>query len=185
MQPGDAARLESQPQGMFASSLLMGTQFPPLDVFRGRGDTPFDEWIEQFEMVASAYGWNDHMKLVNLTTRLREQAYAFLRSCTSQQRTSYPSLTQALKARFTPVKIKAVESSRFHERKQKEGEPVDEYAQSLRVLFHRAYPASEQGSREAEDLGRSILSYQFVAGLTPPVKLKIAGMAGTGIWTSC
>ena len=31
----------------------------------------FADWIEQFELVASVYHWDDHTKLVNLTTRLR------------------------------------------------------------------------------------------------------------------
>ena len=41
----------------------------------------FTDWIEQFELVASAYYWDDHTKLVNLTTRLRGQAFAFYQLC--------------------------------------------------------------------------------------------------------
>ena len=39
-----------------------------------------------------------------------------------------------------PVRISAVQSSLFHDRRQKEREPVDDYAQDLRKLFHKAYP---------------------------------------------
>ena len=44
--------------------------------FDSDGET-FLEWVEQFELVAGMCGWNDQAKLVNLTTRLRGQAYAF------------------------------------------------------------------------------------------------------------
>ena len=52
-----------------------------------------------------------------------------------------------------------------HERKQKGNESVDAYTQDLR--------RAQQGSQEAEDMGRSVLASQFVAGLLPDVKLKL------------
>ena len=55
---------------------------------------------------------------------------------------------------------------------------MDRYAQGLRRLFYKAYPRASQGTEEAEDLGRSVLAYQFVAGLTPALRTKIAGVEG-------
>ena len=49
----------------------------------------FQDWIEQFESVASLGRWDDHYKLVNLTARLRGAAYSFYRSCTPAQRSDY------------------------------------------------------------------------------------------------
>ena len=69
--------------------------------------------------------------------------------------------------KFTPVQIQAVQSSLFHDRKQQPHETVDERAQDVRRLFHQAYPRAQQGSQETEDMGRSVLAYQFVAGLIP------------------
>ena len=78
----------------------------------------FPDWKEQFKLVAEACCWTDQSKLVNLITRLRGQAYSYYRSCTPEQRSSYPLLVKALEERFTPVRIQAVQSSRLHERKQ-------------------------------------------------------------------
>ena len=57
-------------------------------------------------------------------------------------------------------------------------ESVDEYAQDLRTLFFKAYSQAQQGSREAEQMGQSVLAYQFVAGLCPEIKKKVAGAEG-------
>ena len=54
-------------------------------------------------------------------------------------------MSAALVKRFTPVRIQAVQSSLFHERKQGE-ESVDSYAQALKVLFHKAYPNTQRGT---------------------------------------
>ena len=129
------------------------------------------------ELVASACKWDPQAKLVNLVTRLRGQAYAFYRSCTPLQLSSYDALMGQLSKRFTPVRIQAIESSLLHERKQKP-ETVDAYAQDLRVLFNRAYPLARQGTREAETMGQSVLAYQFVSGLRPEIKAKVAGTEG-------
>ena len=58
------------------------------------------------------------------------------------------------------------------------GESVDQYAQNLRRLFHQAYPQTQQGSQEAEDIGRAVLASQFASGLLPDVKRKVAGSDG-------
>ena len=161
---------------------LLAQQMPPLSKFSGderetEGET-FRDWIEQFEMVATICEWSDPAKLVNLATRLKGQAYAFYRTCTPQQRANYTALVATLRKRFTPVRIQAVQSSQFHERKQGHKETVDNYAQDLRRLFYRAYPRAQQGSGETEDMGRSVLAYQFVSGLLPEIKRKVAGNDG-------
>ena len=63
------------------TSTLLAQQLPPLPKFSGEmndGDMDtFQDWFEQFEMIASVCGWSTQAKLVNLVTRLRGQAYAF------------------------------------------------------------------------------------------------------------
>jgi len=91
----------------------------------------FKDWIDQLEMVASISNWDERTKLVNLT-RLRGQACAFYKSCSVQQRRNYTTLVAELTKRFTPVRLKAVQSGLFHERKQKvPSESVNTYAQDL------------------------------------------------------
>ena len=132
------------------TSALLAQQLPSLPKFSGEmndGDMDtFQDWFEQFEMIASVCGWSTQTKPVNLVTRLRGQAYAFFRSCTTQQKTSYALLVAELHKRFTPVQLQVVQSSLFHDRKQKPGESVDHYAQDLRVLFYKAYPYAKQGT---------------------------------------
>ena len=164
------------------SSTVVAQQLPPINKFSGEdldkeGET-FQDWIEQFEMISQMCGWDHQAKLVNLTTRLRGQAYSFYRTCTARQRSDYNALKLQLKERFTPVRIQVVHSSLFHQRKQESSETVDQYAQDLRRLFYRAYPKVNQGSEEAEDFGRSVLAHQFVAGLSPTLRSKVAGNEG-------
>ena len=48
--------------------------------------------------------------------------------------------------------------------------------------MHNTFESSStrhiQASEEAEDLGRSVLAYQFVAGLTQALRTKVAGVEG-------
>ena len=174
-----AHETDTNPPNKWMAKMMLAQQLPPIPKFTGeeitKGET-FRDWKEQFEMVAELGGWDAHTKLVNLTTRLKGQAYAFYRSCTIVQRTSYQALTAELEKRFTPVQITAVQSSLFHDRRQKPKESVDEYAQDLRRLFFEAYPRVQQ---EASEMGKAVLANQFVNGLIQELKLKLAGREGS------
>ena len=61
-------------------------------------------------------------------------------------------LVEQLTRHFTPVRIGAIQSSLFHDRRQKERESVDDYAQDLRKLFYKAYPQTIQGTTDLEDV---------------------------------
>ena len=141
-------------------------QVPPVSKYAGNAEVePFDEWLEQFELVASVCCWEGRAKLANLVTRLQGQAYSFYRTCPVHQSTSDEALTAALTERFKPLRIKSVLSGLFHKQKQKVKENVEEYAQDLNKLYQRAYPQSERGSADAEKMGQTVLAYQFVASL--------------------
>ena len=157
------------------STALFAHQLPPLSKFDGctgpggEGET-VKEWLEQFELVAGVCKWDNQTKLVNLVTRLRGETYAFFKSCSAQERSSYEEMSAALVKRFTPVRIQAVQSSLFYERKQGVKESV--------VLFRKAYPNTQRGSPEAESMGKAVLASQFAAGLIPEIKAKVAGNEG-------
>ena len=164
------------------SLALLSQQIPSLSKFSGdvqEGDAEsFSDWIEQLELIGNACRWNSQSKLVNLVTRLRGQAYSFYHSCTPEQRGNYDALVTTLKERFTPIQIQSVQSSKFHERKQLPTETVDSYAQDLNKLYYKAYAGAQRGSKEAEAMGRSMLAYQFVAGLLLHLKSKLVGNDG-------
>ena len=152
------------------SAALLDQQLPPIPKFSGGDSSPagsFQEWITQFELVAEVYGWSKQAKLIHLTTCLRGEAFAFFRSCSKQQKASYDLLATEPKCRFTPVHIQSVQTSLFHDRRQRSSETVDAYAQDLKSLFHKAYPQVQQGGEVAESIGRSVLVSQFVAELIP------------------
>ena len=91
--------------GPLWSAALLAQQLPPMQHFTGEdaaesGET-FQDWIEQLEMIASIGHWDERTKLMNLTTLLRGQAYAFYESCPEQQRKSYSALKDELPKRFT------------------------------------------------------------------------------------
>ena len=163
--------------------ILFAHQLPPLASYKGDmgPDTEsIEEWLERFDMLAEECRWTPRAKLLHLTSRLERQAYAFYRSCTPQVKGSYKSLTDELRKRFTPVRIQGVDTSLFHDRKQKSGETVDQYAQELRRLHQKAYPESIRGSADAEKIGKTLLASQFVAGLRPDIKKAVTGSDQSG-----
>ena len=162
------------------ASTMHTSQVQPLSKFSGSNDNKmFREWHEQFELVATVCGWNYQSKLANLATRLQGQAYAFYHTCTVQQRSSYESLVMAISQRFTSVRIQSVQSGLFCNRKQNANERVDDYAQDLNRSYQKAYPQANQGSQEAETMVRTVLAYQFVSGILPEIKVKVAGIEDT------
>ena len=177
-----ATQDSSSKQSEALSVALMAQQLPLPSKFSGNdpsseGET-FEEWITQFELVAEMHKWNPQAKLIHLITRLRGEAFNFYRSCSKQQKASYDLLVKELTHRFTPVRIQSVQTSLFHDRKQRDHETVDKYAQDLKSLFYKAYPQSQQGNEAAESMGKSVLASQFVAGLNPVLKPKVAGTEG-------
>ena len=169
---------DSDVDGSSVRWALLGQQVPSLEKFRGdngAGGETIQEWIEQLELMAEAFGWDERTKLVHLTTRLAGTALAFFRSCTAEQRRSYTVLKEELLRRFTPVHVRSVQSALFHERVQQRGEVVDTYAQELKKLFTRAYPKiSQEGGEE----GKAILASRFVAGLRKSLQEKLTGTEG-------
>ena len=62
--------------------------------------------------------------------------------------------------------------------KNQENQSVDEYAQDLRKLYQKAYSQVQKGSTTTQMMGKSLLAYQFVSGLLPELKVKVAGTEG-------
>lgn len=94
------------------------------------------------------------------------------------QCTNYSQLVNELRKRFIPVRLPIEHSSLFHDKKQSITETVDQYAQELHFLFNKAYPSTQQGTKEAETFGQTVLVNQFVAGLLPELKSKLVGIEG-------
>ena len=171
------------PTQQIALQVLSGLthQLPNLLEYTGedeKRDGSFAEWLKRFEMVAELAECSDIIKLKQLILCLRGSAQTFYRTCSEEKTTTYSALTYELSQRFTPVRIQALECSVFHERKQKSFQTVDEYAQELQRLFQKAYPSAALGSEDAHKMGQAVLSSQFVGGLNPDIKRKVAYIEG-------
>ena len=75
-----------------------------------------------------------------------------------------------LKKRFTLVELTTIQSQCFHDDHQTAKETVDEFAQELKNLFHKASSNLARGGVEAEATGQSVLANQFVSDLQPELK---------------
>ena len=84
-----------------------------------------------------------------------------------------------LKKHLAPVCLQAVQSSLFHDHRQKPNETVNVYAQELRTLFYRAYPQAQQGAKETTEMAHTVLANQFAAELKQEIKVKVAGVEGS------
>ena len=135
--------------------------------------------VEHFEAVGTLAGWNDHFKLVHLTSALKRAAKSFFRSCLPTQRSNYHEMVAALRKRLTPVQLTVVQTTFFHSRRQGQKASVDDFAQELRKLHTRAYVAATCASTEAEKVGQTVLINQFVSGLRPELQVKIVGVEGS------
>ena len=116
---------------------IMG-QIPQIPSFTGDGcatGESFTEWHKHFENVTRLVGWDEHWKLEHLTSNLRDTAMAFYRSCHVDIRSNYDQLVAAMKRRFTPIRLTAVQAQLFHNRQQQEKETVDQFAQELQKIY--------------------------------------------------
>ena len=134
---------------------IYGNQLPPIPRFTGEACSfqpasvaTASNCSNQSQKVPDSV---ESSKLVNLTTRLRGTAYSFYRSCASEQRSNYKLLVEQLRKRFTPVELTPIQSQCFHDCHQTAKESVDEFAQELKKLFHKAYSNLTRGGVEVED----------------------------------
>ena len=164
-----------------AHGSMSSRDLPPIAQFSGDSTEDietFPEWLEQFEMVAAAAGWTDQFKLPNLVMRLKGPARAFYKTCSQEQRNSLPQLVAELSKRFVPVSTDSVVCNRFHWRRQKKGETVDEYAQELRKLCKKAYPKVAPEGSDYHDVVMNVLASVFAHGLSPELREKVAEEEG-------
>ena len=72
-------------RGAWATALFT-FQVPPVPKYGDNSGTePFEDWLEQFKLVASVCNWEGRVKLANLATRLQGQAHSFYRTCLAYQ----------------------------------------------------------------------------------------------------
>ena len=89
--------------------------------------------------------WNDHWKLMHLMSNLQVQWSC----CVLAMRCKYTLLVAAMKRRFTPIQMTAVQAQLFHNRQQQEKGTMDQFSKTyIQKLYNLAYAGlSNQQSR--------------------------------------
>ena len=121
----------------------------------------------QFEILASAQGWSEGEKAVQLVTSLKGPALDVLSQLAADQRTSYACVVDALERRYGHQHQEEVYRARFRGRMRARGESLQHLAQDLERLVRQAYPSA------AEDLTTILARDQFVDALVDP-QIKIS-----------
>ena len=164
--------------GMYPTAANVLPQIHPYHGEEQKDGETFQDWVEHFKSVSRLARWGNHYKLVYVTTSLRGTAKAFYRACTPMQRSDYGLLIAELAKRFTPVRLPAIQTQVFHDRRQGPEEIVDEFAQELRQLYAKAYAPVTRGTPEAEEVGQRVLTSHFVTGLRVDIQSAVVGLEG-------
>lgn len=108
------------------------------------GKVAWEAYVAQFEMLATAQGWNDAEKALQLATALRGQAVEVLGHLSPAQRASYQGVAEALKRRFGHHLQAEVYRARLKRRTRGRDETLSQLAQDMEALVRRAYPAAPE-----------------------------------------
>ena len=105
--------------------------------FNGKGN--FDDFIVQFDCIASIRGWSDKFKGESLLLSLEGQAAGVIGTLPSDLRTNYEALKSALMKRFSPKLDHDIAGTILQNRRRKKGESHISFAQELKKLANSAY----------------------------------------------
>nr|CAD2208262.1 unnamed protein product [Meloidogyne enterolobii] len=160
------------------------------------GSDDFLTYLKEFNRVATGHGWQPPRCCQILPIYLRGAALAIYEGMPEEEKNNWKNLVEGLANRLKKISTREVARLKMIERRQKVGETVDEFAQSLRTLVERAYPDSSLDVDLAAltldpavtnnvkgELGKMTKRFRdeqcrdrFRAGLLPEIKEKIIFM---------
>ena len=113
------------------------------------GNTSWEDYLAQFELIAEINRWNDSMKATYLAVSLTGPAQAVLGDLEPTARKNFAELIKALAARFGTENQQQVYRTALKTRSRQGGETLPELAQSVRRLTRQAYPEAPPQLRES------------------------------------
>ena len=113
-----------------------------------KSDFCFKDFLIQFEMVSEFNNWNIEIMAQELPLSLKDQAVAVFTDLDFSDRRHYPSLVEALKARFEPENQIQLHRAKLKSRIRRENEPLPQLAQDIRRLVRDANPGVPLENRE-------------------------------------
>ena len=163
MDPDDQApNVASQQSSSMSSGATVMPNYSCLLPAPFDGTTDFEDFVTQFNSVASLSDWENHpsgdLRPQFFSARLSGDALSFYRSLTRAQQTNMNRLLHAFRAQYAPnqdvlkAKVKAL--------RQQPGQTIPAFFRELRDLARNAYPV--------EAVRNEILLTTFIAGLSNP-----------------
>ncbi|CAC5404176.1 unnamed protein product [Mytilus coruscus] len=106
------------------------------------GNTGWQDYLVQFEMVAAVNNWDDHTKAYEVATNLRGVAQGIVTEIEPLKRFDYTYLVSALTSRFEPVNQENMYKVQMNSYYRKSGQTLPEMAQDIRRITRLAYPTA-------------------------------------------
>ena len=116
------------------------------------GKTDFNDFIIQFECIATSKGWNDKTKGEKLVMSLEGNAISVLGALPKQDRMNFKALKDALEKRFKPKLDPILAGNLIQNRKRKKGESYSIFAQELKKLVTNVYEGCSRETIEQKTL---------------------------------
>ena len=84
---GESGEDTSSVTGSVPKPVAREDKVPKISLFSGAvvkdDDETIEDWLDQFDLIASVFNWDEPMRLMYLVTHLKGNALAFYRSCSN------------------------------------------------------------------------------------------------------
>ena len=118
------------------------------EVFTGDGKQSWSDWIDHFDSVADVNEWNADAKKKWIRARLTGRAATAFRRLPEADRATFDKIVAGLTKRFEPECRKELYIAEFQGRRKRRNEDWAAYADDLKTLVEKAYPALQAEAQE-------------------------------------
>ncbi|CAG2195694.1 unnamed protein product [Mytilus edulis] len=112
------------------------------------GETNWEDYLVQFELIAAINKWSDLEKALELATSLRGTAQSILTNLKPEMRTNFVQLTAALASRFQPENQAEMYRSQMKSKIRGRTEQIPVLGQDIKRLVRLAYPSAPMEVRD-------------------------------------
>ncbi|CAG2223289.1 unnamed protein product [Mytilus edulis] len=112
------------------------------------GETNWEDYLVQFELIAAINKWSDLEKALELATSLRGSAQSILTNLRPEMRTNFVQLTAALASRFQPENQAEMYRAQMKSKIRGRTEQIPVLGQDIKRLVRLAYPSAPMEVRD-------------------------------------
>ena len=124
------------------------------------GEIPFEDYLNQFEIVAELNGWSDVEMALQLQANLQGAATSAVAVLERHQRNDYEAVVKAIKSRYGTAEQQELHRTLLRTRQRKRDESLPDLAYDILRLARLAHPTAPKDTQE------SIAVEQFLESLT-------------------